>query len=201
MPIRMDDDQQDQQEQSNNDDTGGRGGGGGFPGGGGGLISLLPMLVGLFRGKGIIFLLIIGGLLYFLMGRGGCNTGGGSAITDIISQFTKGGELNRDTFDKAKIFEGLDDYKNPLPEAANLQRFAPPVGDQGQQGSCVAWSSGYAARTILEAAKTGEVLIDEVAVFTGATAAITGSALALVLSETDVLDNGEERRAADSIDT
>ena len=156
MPIRMDDDQQDQQEQSNNDDTGGRGGGGGFPGGGGGLISLLPMLLGLFRGKGIIFLLIIGGLLYFLMGRGGCNTGGGPAITDIISQFTKGGELNRDTFDKAKIFEGLDDYKNPLPEAANLQRFAPPVGDQGQQGSCVAWSSGYAARTILEAAKTGD---------------------------------------------
>ncbi|MGE5106229.1 MAG: C1 family peptidase [Sphingobacteriales bacterium] len=156
MPIRMVDDPQDQQEQNNNDDRGG-GGGGNFPGGGGGsLFNLLPLLLGLFRGKGIIFLLIIGGLLYFMIGRSGCNMGGGSAITDLIGQFTRGGELNRDTFDKAKIFEGLDDYKNPLPEAANLQRFAPIPGDQGQQGSCVAWSSGYAARTILEAAKTGE---------------------------------------------
>ncbi|MBI1780900.1 MAG: peptidase C1A papain [Sphingobacteriales bacterium] len=157
MPIRMVDDPQDQEEQNrSNDDSGG--GGGNFPGGGGsgGLFNLLPLLLGLFRGKGIIALLVIGGILYFMMGRGGCNMGGGGGIADVISQFTRGGELNRDTFDKAKIFEGLDDYKNPLPEAANLQRFAPYVGDQGQQGSCVAWSSGYAARTILEAAKTNQ---------------------------------------------
>ena len=42
------------------DDDGGGGGGGrrpSFPGGGGGggLMSLLPMLLGLFKGKGIIF--------------------------------------------------------------------------------------------------------------------------------------------------
>jgi hypothetical protein len=48
-----------------------------------------------------------------------------------------------------------DSTKNPLPEAANLQKFAPSVGDQGHQGSCVAWSSAYAARTIEEAARTG----------------------------------------------
>lgn len=157
MPIRMVDDPQDQEEQRGNDDNSG-GGGGNFPvgpGGGGGLFNLLPLLLGMFRGRGIIILLIIGGLLYFMMGRGGCNMGGGN-IADVIGQFTRGGELNRDTFDKAKIFEGLDEYKNPLPEAASLQRFAPTAGDQGQQGSCVAWSSAYAAHTILEVAKSGE---------------------------------------------
>ncbi len=45
--------------------------------------------------------------------------------------------------------------KNPLPEAVSLLRFAPQRGNQGQQGSCVAWSSAYAARTVLEAASTG----------------------------------------------
>lgn len=158
MPIRMVDDPQDQEDQYNNDDSG-NSGGGNFPvgpgGGGGGLFNLLPLVFSLFKGRGILLLLVVGGVLYFILGRGGCNMGSG-AVTDIISQFTRGGEMNRDTFDKAKIFEGLDDYKNPLPEAANLQRFAPTPGDQGQQGSCVAWSSGYAARTILEAAKTGE---------------------------------------------
>lgn len=35
-----------------------------------------------------------------------------------------------------------------LPAAFSLKQFAPPVGDQGQHGTCVAWSSSYAARTI-----------------------------------------------------
>ncbi len=60
-------------------------------------------------------------------------------------------------FDKSKVYESLsdDDNKNPLPESANLQKYAPAVGDQGKQGSCVAWSSAYGARTILESVRTG----------------------------------------------
>ncbi|MGC3972134.1 MAG: C1 family peptidase [Pirellulales bacterium] len=42
-----------------------------------------------------------------------------------------------------------------MPESVSLLRFAPARGNQGQQGSCVAWSSAYAARTVLEAASTG----------------------------------------------
>src|SRR5579871_238565 len=38
----------------------------------------------------------------------------------------------------------------------NLQKYAPAVGDQGHQGSCVAWSSAYGARTIEEAIRTGQ---------------------------------------------
>jgi len=159
MPIRMTDDPQDQQEQYN-DNSGG--GGGRFPadpggGGGGGLFNLLPLLFTLFRSKGglLILALIVGG--YFLLGRGGggCNMGG-VGLSDIAKLAT-GGQLDPKQFEKAEIYEPLadDETRNPLPESANLQRFAPAVGNQGQQGSCVAWSSAYGARTILESARTG----------------------------------------------
>lgn len=150
MPIRMTDDQQDQQDQYNG---GGGGRGGGFPsgpGGGGGLFNLLPLLLGLFRGKGIILLLIIVAGAYFFLNKSGVNF-------DQIAQLATGGLLDRNEFAKATIYEPLadDDSRNPLPESANLQKFAPNPGDQGQQGSCVAWSSAFAARTIVEAARTG----------------------------------------------
>ncbi len=38
----------------------------------------------------------------------------------------------------------------------SLLQFAPDRKNQGQQGSCVAWSSAYAARSILESASTGD---------------------------------------------
>ncbi|HEV3218252.1 MAG TPA: C1 family peptidase [Candidatus Acidoferrales bacterium] len=37
-----------------------------------------------------------------------------------------------------------------LPPAVDLSASMPPVGDQGSQDSCVAWSTAYAARTYLE---------------------------------------------------
>ncbi len=35
-----------------------------------------------------------------------------------------------------------------LPETFSLRQYAPPVGNQGQYGTCAAWAIGYAARTI-----------------------------------------------------
>lgn len=152
MPIRMTDDPIDPNQRD--DDGGGGGNRPNFPGGGGGgLFSLLPMLLGLFKGKGIIFLLILGVGAYFLLGKSGaCN------MEQIISQFSKSGyNFNPAEFNKASVYEGLEDdnTKNPLPEAVSLLRFAPDRSNQGQQGSCVAWSSAYAAQTILTAAATG----------------------------------------------
>ena len=149
MPIRMTDDPVDPKQQ---DDDGGRGGKSDFPGGGGGIMSLLPMLLGLFRGKGIILLLALAAGAYLLLGRGGCNT---AAVEKLFSQ--SGYNFNPAEFNKASVYEGLEDNagKNPLPESVSLLRFAPSPGDQGQQGSCVAWSSAYGARTILEAASSG----------------------------------------------
>ncbi|MEP6748764.1 MAG: C1 family peptidase [Bacteroidota bacterium] len=155
MPIRMTDDPQ--EEQSNDDNSSG-GGGGGFGGGGGGLLGLLPLVFGLFRSKAGIVILIIGGIAYFMFGRGGCNMGTGGNVVNQIGTLATGGMLDPQQFGKANIYEPLteDNTKNPLPESANLQKYAPTVGDQGKQGSCVAWSSCYAARSILESARTGQ---------------------------------------------
>lgn len=154
MPIRMTDDPQGQDQNDYNDDRGG-GGGRSNVGGGGGLGALLPLLLGLFKGKGIIVLLILGAGAYFLLGRGGgCNM---ASIQDTISKFSQSGySFNPDEFNKASVYEGLEDdnTKNPLPEAVSLLRFAPPRGNQGSQGSCVAWSSAYGAQTVLKAAAT-----------------------------------------------
>ena len=110
------------------------------------------MLLGLFKGKGIFLLLILGVGAYFLLSRGGCNL---STVQKLFSE--SGYKFDPAQFNKASVYEGLEDDagKNPLPESVSLLRFAPPRGNQGQQGSCVAWSSAYGARTILEAASTG----------------------------------------------
>jgi hypothetical protein len=153
MPIRMTDDP------AESDDSGGgfQGGDGGRGGGGGGgLFGLLPLVFSLVRGpKSLLLVILLGIGAYFFLGRGGgCNT---ASIVQQAQQLATGGILDPKQFDKAKVYEGLsdDDSKNPLPESANLQKFAPAVGDQGKQGSCVAWSSAYGARTILESARTG----------------------------------------------
>ena len=41
------------------------------------------------------------------------------------------------------------DYSH-LPSRVSLKKYAPTPGDQGQYGTCVAWSAGYHARTIAE---------------------------------------------------
>jgi hypothetical protein len=153
MPIRMTDDPV-QPDDSGGGFEGGDPGRGG--GGGGGLFGLLPLVFSLIRGpKSLLLIIALGIGAYFLLGRGGgCN---GAGIVQQVQQLATGGILDPRVFDKAKVYESLsdDDTRNPLPESANLQKYAPPVGDQGKQGSCVAWSSAYGARTILESARTG----------------------------------------------
>lgn len=158
MPLHMVDDPQGQDDY-NDDNSGGGGEKPNFPGGGGGLLSFLPLLLTLFRGKkGIFFILIIAIGGYFFLSKGGCNmlSDNGGVIQKLFSQ--SGYNFNPDEFKKASVYEGLEDdnSKNPLPEAVSLAKFAPNRMNQGQQGSCVAWSSAYGARTILEAASTNQ---------------------------------------------
>lgn len=153
MPIRMTDDPAESDESAGFEDSGGGGRGGS---GGGGLFGLLPLIFGLIRGpKSLLLIVALGIGAYFLLGRGGgCNT---ASVVQQAQQLATGGILDPRQFDKTKVYESLsdDDNKNPLPESSNLQKYAPAVGDQGKQGSCVAWSSAYGARTILESARTG----------------------------------------------
>jgi hypothetical protein len=151
----MVDDPEDHQDYNDNSGGGNRGGSSGA----GGLLSFLPLLLSLFgggggKGKGIIILLVIAGGAYFLLGRGGCGTSTTSTISNLFSQ--TGYNFNPNETKKASVYEGLEDdnTKNPLPEAVSLAAFAPNRLNQGSQGSCVAWSSVYGARTILEAAST-----------------------------------------------
>lgn len=154
MPIRMEDDPQDQQDFNDSQTSGGR-----SAGGGGGLLAFLPLLLTLFKGGGggkkIILLLLAGVAAYFFFFRNG--PGEGTAI--IKNLFSQSGySFSPAEFKKANVYEGLadDNTKNPLPEMVSLLKFAPDRQNQGQQGSCVAWSSVYAARTIVEAASTGQ---------------------------------------------
>jgi len=151
MPIRMVDDDNDKYSNENEGNSGGGNRGGG---GGGNLMQFLPMIIGLLIRKPLLLLvLLVGGGAYFYFGGGsGCNT---NSISNIAQQFATGGNLNRDTFAKAEVYEGLDESKNNLPEYISLLKFSPNRLNQGQQGSCVAWSSAYAARTIVESASKG----------------------------------------------
>lgn len=123
--------------------------------GGGGLIgSLLPSLLGLLfrKPKLLLVLLVLAGLWYFF-GRGCDLSGGGNALSRLLT--TRGATFNPALYDSVAVYEPLADNVNaPLPERVSLEQFAPPRRNQGQQGSCVAWASAYAARTIVQAEAT-----------------------------------------------
>ena len=157
MPIRMVDDPENQGDYNPQNDNAGSGGGGNTGGGGGGgLLSFLPLILSLFSGGGggkkIIFILAIAAGAFFFLKNKSCSSG----LTDVVSKFATGGKLDSNQFKKASVYEGLsdDNGKNPLPESVSLINFAPSRLNQGHQGSCVAWSSGYAARTILQSVST-----------------------------------------------
>lgn len=151
MPIRMVDDPNDQQDNSNDNSGGGNRGGGGNI-----LFQFLPIIIGFLFRKPLLLLVVLAaaGIFYF---KGGCNgLGNLSNNTSNTTQLATGGVLDPKQFDKAQVYEGLDESKTDLPEYISLLKFAPDRLNQGQQGSCVAWSSAYGARTVLEAASTGE---------------------------------------------
>jgi C1A family cysteine protease len=157
MPIRMvDDDNNDLYNPGNNNDSGGGGNGPSS----GCLYMLLPLAFNMFRKypKATIALAVVGAIFYF--GSGAFDGGGGNNdIADNPDQNTSlstGATMKQEVFDKADVFAALDPTKNAMPARVSLLQYAPKRQNQGEQGSCVAWSSTYAARTILESASTGQ---------------------------------------------
>ena len=158
MPIRMvPDENKGQNKQRNfprNDQNTGSGGGGIFRI----LAMALPFL--LKKPKLLLFIGVIAALWYF-MGDGCMNSITSDPSMPQTEQtdnsgLTKGADLSPEEYDKAEIFEPLAEKStNTLPERVSLEKFCPPRQNQGYQGSCVGWASSYAARTILEARKTG----------------------------------------------
>lgn len=122
---------------------------------GGGLAKLLPTLIGFLikKPKLLIPLLVIAALLYFVGGN--MFKGNEAGMQQALSLFT-GAEFDQAKYDRTEVFEPLaDNVNNPMPEKVSLLEYCPTRRNQGSQGSCVGWSSGYAARTILAARATG----------------------------------------------
>jgi hypothetical protein len=157
MPIRMTPDQRSGNPRNRPSMPSGggarRGGGRGI---GGGLIgALLPML---FKNPKLLLIgAVVLGILWFMGGLDGC----GGAVqqggqSNLLSMLTTGATLDPAVYDKAEVHEPLaDNVGNPLPERHSLDRYAPPRLNQGKQGSCVAWASAYAARSIIHNQATG----------------------------------------------
>jgi C1A family cysteine protease len=127
------------------------GAGGGI---GGGLGGMLPLLLGFLikKPKLMLIVVVLGAIWWFTMGR---NSGGGDMISQLAGLST-GANFDPKLYDQAEVYEPLaDNVKNPLPERVSLAQYCPPRLNQGQQGSCVAWASAYAARTIVQAKATG----------------------------------------------
>jgi hypothetical protein len=149
MPIRIVKDRN----RSAPDNYPGQGGGGGgkLPGGinSGCLTAILPLL---FKNPKIALVLVaIGAAIYFLGGKNLIQSaaGGGS--------FSLGADLNEQVYDQAEVFEPLaDNVKNPMPERVTLEKYTPEPLNQGSQGSCVAWSAAYSARTVMYAQQSGK---------------------------------------------
>ncbi len=56
--------------------------------------------------------------------------------------------------DDINIIDIIDDDSQVMPDlsgSVDLRNYLPPIGDQGQYGTCVAWASAYNARTYLYA--------------------------------------------------
>ena len=77
--------------------------------------------------------------------------------TSLFSQhtFSKGLDFDDNSYaiiqKKAKLTRSLE----IIPAAYSLKQFAPTPKNQGEYGTCAAWSTAYCGRTILEAIKNG----------------------------------------------
>jgi len=144
MPIRMvkDDEQPERNEGGNK--------GGSSSGLGKGILGAVLGLA--FKNpKLLIPIILLAGAAYFFLGK--------DKITTVANQLlSMGCEMKTSVYDKAEVFEPLSPAAPGygLPERVSLEQYCPKRLNQGQQGSCVGWSSSYAARTILQSIATGK---------------------------------------------
>ena len=114
---------------------------------------ILGAIVGLIlkRPKLLIPILLIAGVAYLFLGKEKMST-----VTNQL--LSMGCEMKTEVYDKAEVFEPLSAAAPGygLPEKVSLELYCPKRLNQGQQGSCVGWSSSYAARTILQSIATGK---------------------------------------------
>ncbi|MBX2840422.1 MAG: DUF4384 domain-containing protein [Flammeovirgaceae bacterium] len=78
-------------------------------------------------------------------------------IQQVYGQYSTGLVFDDDKYEnapkKATLTRGL--YVEAVPSSNSMKQYCPTPMDQGQYGTCVGWSSNWAARTIVEAMKNG----------------------------------------------
>ncbi len=166
MAIRMVEDQDNEEQNFDHEQNRGGGDDGGQNAGGGGFgnaLILLPVIGWLFKRPKLLLLAgILAAAYFFVLKPMLSNSSGG--ITDSLKPTNQikgpeqktGAMFDPKKYDSTEVYTPLDQTGQavPLPERTSLEKFCPTRRNQEQQGSCVAWSAAYAARTILEAAST-----------------------------------------------
>jgi hypothetical protein len=156
MPIKMvQDDPNEQQDgyQPNNNDNDYQGNE--QRSGGSNFLFLIPILGWLLKKPKLLLLAAVLAAVYFFVVKPMMSNNSSSGGD---WHRTTGADFDARKYDSTEVFEALDNSNlanNALPSEASLLRFAPARKNQGQQGSCVAWSAAYAARTIMEASAAG----------------------------------------------
>lgn len=118
------------------------------------LMKLLPFLIlFMFRNsKWFVPILILVAAWYFFFGGDAF-----MATENGNNPFSMGCSMEEEVFDKAEVFAPLAAGSfNAMPTSTSLLKYCPKRENQGRQGSCVGWSSAYAARTILYSRATGK---------------------------------------------
>jgi C1A family cysteine protease len=163
MPIRMVEDDSNESQgydpNKRNDSPSSESSSGG--GGLGSAMALIPILGWLFKRPKLLLIVAALAAAYFfilkpMMEAPSASSSSKHNAGNGPTQKT-GANFDPKKYDSTEVFVPLDNsaLAVPLPERVSLERFAPARQNQGEQGSCVAWSSAYAARTIMEAASTG----------------------------------------------
>jgi len=119
------------------------------------ILLFLPIIIKFLikRPKLLFPILIVGGILYFFRSSIFSN----EQIDSVTQNLFMGLEMDEKVYEKSEIYEPLAvSYKSSVPSRVSLEKYCPTRKNQGTQGSCVGWSSSYAARTILEAKATGK---------------------------------------------
>ncbi len=88
-------------------------------------------------GLGLGAMLALGLLVLPATAQQGFSRGYGAAASDPV---------------KVRSLTGTPEFRSFLPEVVDLSAYFPVPGDQGMQGSCTAWATGYAARAYYAAA-------------------------------------------------
>lgn len=125
-----------------------------------GLLKFLPLLLLFFakRPKAALFLVVLAVGLYFVSEGTFWGLLPNGDLAENSNEYGIGGILDDEVYDKALVYEPLEvgSAQNARPRSVSLRAFTPQPISQGRQGSCVGWSSAYAARTTQWARYTGQ---------------------------------------------